>query len=514
MLVHHFLESSSRRLPQKTALVFGERRLSYEHINAEANRLAHALITAGLKRGDRVAIFLDNSVESVVSLFGVLKAGGIFSCLNPTLKTRKLHYILNHLEASFLITCASRLPIVTTAASEVNSLIGVILCDEAPCPAGTAPPYVPWRQFISTSPTHDPRIKCIDYDLATIIYTSGTTADPKGIMMTHLNMVTAASSIIAYLENTEEDIILNVLPLSFDYGLYQVLMCFKFGGTLVLEKSFTFPYVVIDRMVREEVTAFPGVPTIFSMLLRLKNLKDYKLPSLRYFSNTAAAFPVNHIKQLREAFPYVAIYSMYGLSECKRVAYLPPPEIDHRPDSVGIAIPNTEVFIVDRKGAKVGPNKVGELVVRGSHVMRGYWKDPQETARCLKPGSTPGEVLLFTGDLFKMDEEGFLYFVSRKGDLIKTRGERVSPREVENVLYEIDGVIDAAVIPVPDELLGQAIKAVIVKEAGSPLEAKAVLAHCVNNLESFMVPKYIVFIPCLPRTSSGKIDKKALLASD
>ena len=169
---------------------------------------------------------------------------------------------------------------------------------------------------------------------------------------------------------------------------------------------------------------------------------------------------------------------------------------------------------MDRKGAKVGPNKVGELVVRGSHVMRGYWKDPQETARCLKPGSTPGEVLLFTGDLFRMDEEGFLYFVSRKGDLIKTRGERVSPREVENVLYEIDGVIDAAVIPVPDELLGQAIKAVIVKEAGSPLEAKAVLAHCVNNLESFMVPKYIVFIPCLPRTSSGKIDKKALLASD
>ena len=510
MLVQHFLEACSSRLPDKTALIVGEQRLTYSHINEEANRLAYALISAGMKRGDRVTVFMDNSVESIISIFGILKAGGIFSFLSPSLKVRKLHYILSHLEASFLITSANKLPIVTEAAEAVSSLIAVIVSDEYSCFAEAIPRYVPLLDFISSSPTHNPETPCIDYDLATIIYTSGTTADPKGIMMSHLNMVTAANSIITYLENTEDDIILNALPLSFDYGLYQVLMCFKFGGTLILEKSFTFPYVVIDKMVREKVTAFPGVPTMFSMLLRLKNLKDYDLSSLRYISNTAAAFPVSHIRQLRELFPSVTIYSMYGLSECKRVSYLPPEEIDRRPGSVGIAIPNTEVFIVDEQGTIVGPNIVGELVVRGSHVMRGYWKDPLETAKRLKPGFRSGDNLLYTGDLFKMDKDGYLYFVSRKDDIIKTRGERVSPKEVENVLYEIEGVVEAAVIPVPDELLGNAIKAFIVTEDTSPLNEKDVLAHCMRNLESFMVPKFIEFVSCLDKTSSGKIDKKVL----
>ena len=287
-------------------------------------------------------------------------------------------------------------------------------------------------------------------------------------------------------------------------------MAFKLGGTVVLEKSFAYPYVVIDKMIKEKVTGLPGVPTIFSILLQLKDLKKYNFNYLRYITNTGAALPVTHIKALREIFPHAKIYSMYGLTECKRVSYLPPEEIDKRPTSVGKGMPNEEVYIVNEKGDRVGPGVVGELVVRGSNVMRGYWKAPEDTDEILKPGVYTGEKVLYTGDLFKMDEEGYLYFVARKDDLIKTRGERVSPKEIENLLHEIDGVAEAAVIGVPDEILGKAIKAFIVTNNGRKLTEKEVIKHCSHNLEYFMVPKYIEFVDSFKKTSSGKIDKKVL----
>jgi acyl-CoA synthetase (AMP-forming)/AMP-acid ligase II len=263
-------------------------------------------------------------------------------------------------------------------------------------------------------------------------------------------------------------------------------------------------------MVKERVTGFPGVPTVFAILLQMEDLKRYDLGSLRYLTNTAASLPVEHIQRLRNIFPQAKLYSMYGLTECKRVSYLPPEELDQRPGSVGRGMPNEEVWIVDENGSRVGPGIVGELVVRGSNVMRGYWGDPETTDRVLKQGLLPGEKVLYTGDLFKMDEEGFLYFVGRKDDMIKTRGERVSPKEVENVIYGLEGVAEAAVIPVPDDILGQAIKTLIVTRNGYPLTEKDVLKHCKKELEEFAIPKYIEFRDSLPKTSSGKIDKLTL----
>jgi amino acid adenylation domain-containing protein len=513
MLVHHFLEQSALRSPDKVALIFQNERFTYRQIDERANQLAHALINAGLKKGDRVSLFLDNSPETVIALFGVLKAGGVFSTLSATLKTKKLEYILDNSEASFLISHWQKNEIVAQAVTSISSLKAVIMCGEQknPLPARAAAPcFIGWDTFIHPQPVSPPEMPCIDVDLANIIYTSGSTGNPKGVMMTHLNMVSAATSITQYLGNKETDIILNVLPLSFDYGLYQIIMAFKFGGTVVLEKSFAYPYVVIDKMIKERVTGFPGVPTIFALLLQLKDLKKYSFQHLRYITNTGAALPVNHIKALRDIFPHVKIYSMYGLTECKRVSYLPPEEIDRRPTSVGRGMPNEEVYIVNDKGERAGPGLVGELVVRGSNVMRGYWKSPEETDQVLKPGLYPGEKVLYTGDLFKMDEEGYLYFVGRKDDLIKTRGERVSPKEVENTLHEIKGVAEAAVIAIPDEILGNAIKAFIIPTNGSTLTEKDILKYCSENLESFAVPKHIAFIDSFPKTSSGKIDKKAL----
>ena len=513
MLVHEFLENSAKRLPDKTALIFQDQRMTYMQIDERANQLAHALINAGLKKGDRVSILLDNSSEAVISLFGVLKAGGVFSTLSPTLKAKKLEYILNNSESSFLVSQWQKCEIVSKAVENVSFLKAVIMCGKSNkkthC-SSTKINFTEWNAFINPQPHSKPEIQCIDIDLANIIYTSGSTGNPKGVMMTHLSMASAATSITQYLNNIETDIILNVLPLSFDYGLYQIIMASRFGGTVVLEKSFGYPYVVIDKIIKEKVTGFPIVPTILAIILQLKDLKKYNFSHLRYISNTGAALPVNHIKILRDIFPNVNIYSMYGLTECKRVSYLPPEEIDKRPTSVGKGMPNEEVYIVNEKGERVGPGVVGELVVRGSNVMRGYWKSPEESDQVLKSGLYPGEKVLYTGDLFKMDEEGYLYFVARKDDLIKTRGERVSPKELENVLHEIDGVAEAAVIGVPDEILGKAIKIFIVTNGGKDLTEKEVIKFCQDNLESFMVPKYIEFIDSFKKTSSGKIDKKVL----
>jgi len=513
MLLQNFLEDSARRFPDKVALIHKGERLTYRQIDEKASKVAQFLKNQGVRRGDRVAIFLDNSIESVVSLFGILKADAVFLMLSPTLKTPKLSYILNDCRVKTLITHTQKLNIVSGIFGSVTSLQFVIFAgNKDKIPAANCPNPISWNEidFLNPQPaTRNPQPN-IDLDLATIIYTSGSTGNPKGVMLTHLNMISAATSITTYLENVPEDIIIDVLPLSFDYGLYQVLMGFKFGGTLVLEQSFTYPYEIIKQMVREKVTGFPGVPTIFAILLQMEDLKKYDLSSLRYITNTAAALPVEHIKRIREAFPQAKLYSMYGLTECKRVSYLPPQELDHRPGSVGLGMPNEEVWVVDENGNRVGPGIIGELVVRGSNVMRGYWGDPETTDRVLKPGPLPGEKILYTGDLFKMDDGGFLYFVGRKDDMIKTKGERVSPKEIENALYALEGIVEAAVIPVPDEILGQAIKAYVVRRNGFTLTEKDVLKHCKNQLEEFAIPKYIEFREGLPKTSSGKIDKLSL----
>jgi acyl-CoA synthetase (AMP-forming)/AMP-acid ligase II len=323
-------------------------------------------------------------------------------------------------------------------------------------------------------------------------------------------MVSAAHSITTYLYNNENDVIINMLPLSFDYGLYQILMGFKIGGTVVLEKSFAYPYQIVDALIKEKVTGFPGVPTIFAILLKMKDLDKYDFSSLRYITNTAAALPVSHIKRLRQIFPKAKLYSMYGLTECKRVSYLPPADLDRKPTSVGRGMPNEEVYIVNEKGERVEPGEIGELVVRGSNVMLGYWEMPEESAKCLKNGDYPGEKVLYTGDLFKMDEEGYLYFIARKDDIIKCKGEKVSPKEIENVLYSLEGILEAAVVGIPDEILGQAIKAYVAIEKGANLTDKDILRYCSQHLENYMVPKYLEIRESLPKTVTGKIRKQDL----
>lgn len=504
-LVNHFLEYSADRLPDKVALVHQGSRFTYGQINVMAEKLARALIKENVRRGDRVAVFMDNSVEAVIAIFAAMKAGAAFMMINPTTKAEKLEYILNNSRAKALLTQKSRIPVVK--GTKAPHLGTVIVSGSLPA-SGII--YFSLEEILSSYGSERVTSPCIDLDLASVIYTSGSTGNPKGVMLSHLNMVSAAHSITTYLENREDDVIIDVLPMSFDYGLYQILMGFRMGGTIVLEKSFTYPYQVVETMVNERVTGFPGVPTIFALLLQLKDLRKYDFSSLRYITNTAAALPVSHIRRLREVFPNARLYSMYGLTECKRVSYLPPEELERRPTSIGRGMPNEEVYIVNDAGERVGPGEIGELVIRGSNVMIGYWEMPEETANCIKPGRYPGEKVLFSGDLFKMDDDGYLYFIARKDDIIKCRGEKVSPKEVENVLYSLNGVLEAAVIGVPDDILGEAVKLYVALEEGSHLTEKDILKYCSHHLENYMLPKYVEIRTSLPKTATGKISKKEL----
>ncbi len=510
MLVDDFLASSAERSPAKTAVVAGGRRMSYAELDEGANRLAHLLRESGLAPGDRAAVLLENSLASAVSIFGILRAGAAFVVVNPTTKPDKLVFMLNDCAAAALVVDAKFAEATAAASRDVASL-KCIAAWGGEAGAGPGRRADLDRELVGF-PSVRPRSRCIDMDLAGIIYTSGSTGRPKGVTVTHLNVVSAATSITEYLEMAADDVVLSCLPLSFDYGLYQLLMSVKTGGTLVLERSFAYPYRIVELVREEGVTGFPGVPTIFAMLLQMKGLGRDAFDGVRFVTNTAAALPAAHILRLRELFRHARIFSMYGVTECKRVSYLPPEELGCRPTSVGRGMPNEQVFVVDKAGGEVGPGVVGELVVRGSNVMMGYWNRPEETARALRPGRYPWERVLNTGDLFMKDADGYLYFVARKDDIIKSRGEKVSPREVEGVIYELPAVREVAVVGVPDAVLGQAIKAVVVPSEEGALEARQVIAHCARRLENFMVPKHVEFRTELPKTATGKIRRGPLRA--
>lgn len=506
-LVHELLEQSADLHPDKVGLVADGQRLTYQEIERKANAFANALRDRGINRGDRVVLFLPNSVSLVVSIFGTLKAGAVFVVVNPTTKIDKLGYILSNCRAAAMVTWSARSSYLGDLRKAVPSLRLMVVVDANEEISGQDG-LADFDDLIRTGSPSRPHSVSIDLDLACLVYTSGSTGEPKGVMTPHANMLFAASSIVDYLENVEDDVVLNVLPLSFDYGLYQLIMVFEFGGTLVLERGFTYPAYILERLQAEKATGFPGVPTIFASLLAI-DLAQYDLSHLRYLTNTAAALPPAHIQQLREKFPNVRIFSMYGLTETKRTLYLPPDQIETRPGSVGIAIPGTEVWIEDELGGRLGPGEIGELVVRGRHVMLGYWEDPAATEARYKPGPMPGERVCHTGDLFRMDADGYFYFVGRTDDIIKSRGEKVAPKEVEDVIYRLPGVREAAVVGADDPILGQSIRAYVVLD-DQVLTEKDILAHCRANLESFMVPSGVEICDTLPKTSSGKISKREL----
>ncbi|MGI9112716.1 MAG: class I adenylate-forming enzyme family protein [Gaiellaceae bacterium] len=517
-LVQDSLLATAATSPEKPAIVDETERLMYGELSERALRFARALQDGGLRPGERVVLYLDNTAACATAIFGTLLAGGVFVVVNPQTKAEKLAYVLGDSEAAALVV-AGRLEAIAAEALQQAPSVRLVLETGG---AGGSPTACASETRSSAWLDLDDAIRAAEpepadpgtspSDLASLIYTSGTTGLPKGVMMTHGALVFSVGSIAEYLRLDSEDRILNILPFAFTYGLNQLLLSVRLGATLVLEPSFVFPPRTLERIRNEAVTVFPGVPTTWATLIGMEGVGEY--PSVRCLTNAAAGLPPPFHDGLRRLFPNAAIFRMYGLTECIRVCYLEPDLLDVKPTSVGKAIPGTEAFVLNEAGERAEPGEIGVLHVRGPHLMLGYWRAPEATAHMLRAEPGSQEKTLCTHDHFTVDEDGDLTFVDRSDDIIKTRGEKVSSVEVENALHEIPGVRTVAVVGFPDELLGQAIRAYVVLEEGAALTEREIVRLSRSRLEGFMVPQEVRLVAELPETESGKIRKKSLLADD
>jgi acyl-CoA ligase (AMP-forming) (exosortase A-associated) len=514
-LIWHLLRESVQRAPDKEALVHGDQRLSYGEVGRRTAGLATGLKKAGLKRGERVGIYLEASVPQVISIFGVSQAEGVYVPINALLRADQVMHVACDCGMKALITTAAKLASLAEVIPQIPSLEFVVVVGEGVLPE-TRLPVHRFEEFCATEPPRVWAESSIEKDLAAILYTSGSTGKPKGVMLSHANVVAGSRIVSTYLGITEKERILAVLPFSFDAGMNQLMTAFEKGGTLVLI-NFVFAREIVQTLLKEKITGLAGVPTLWSLLAQpTSTLEKQPLPDLRYITNTGGAMPQAVLKVLRHALTTTKVFLMYGLTEAFRSTYLPPEELDRRPTSMGRAIPDTEILLLNEKGELCKPGEPGELVHRGPTVSMGYWNRPEDTARALRPNPLlPPEMgdcerVCYSGDLVKMDEEGFLYFVGRRDTLIKSSGVRISPTEVEEVLYQTGKVRGAAVIGLPDEVLGQSIKAFVVPRDGDALDTEALLATCGEKMPRYMIPKFIEVLSELPKTSSGKVDYPAL----
>ncbi|WP_338769351.1 acyl-CoA ligase (AMP-forming), exosortase A system-associated [Massilia sp. METH4] len=514
-LIHDFIFRSAARTPGAEALVHGSRRLNYGALADLVRRSAAALLASGLERGERVAVYMEKNVENVGAMFGAAAAGGVFVPVNPLLKPEQVAYILADCNVRVLVTTIDRLKLLADVLPACRDLRLVVAVG-----GGDALPAIPNIEVLSWDGALHRAVdekrtphRAIDGDMAAILYTSGSTGKPKGVVLSHRNMVAGAQSVASYLENTPQDRLLAVLPLSFDYGLSQLTTAFHAGATAVLINHL-LPRDVLNAVVAERITGLAAVPPLWIQLAPLPWPEDC---TLRYLTNSGGAMQRPTLDALRRALPNARPFLMYGLTEAFRSTYLPPDELDRRPDSMGKAIPNAEVMVLRPDGTECAPHEPGELVHRGALVSLGYWNDPAKTAERFKPvaprhyGLPLAELAVWSGDTVRRDEEGFLYFISRNDEMIKTSGYRVSPTEVEEVVYAREHVAEAAAIGVKHPALGQAIVVIAFPREGAALSPNDLFAACKPHLPAYMLPQKVVVAQApLPRNPNGKIDRKLL----
>ncbi len=519
-LLHELPLDAARRAPQSAALTSHGRTHSYEELTAAIDSVATGLVRLGVARGQRVAFYLDKSFQTVVTAFGTARAGAVFVPINPLLKGDQVSHILVDCNVRTLVTNGDRLRAIAPVLANCPDLRGIVLVDDATDASVASRRVLAWDELVALrgGTTH----RVIDIDVVAILYTSGSTGKPKGVVLSHRNMVAGALSVASYLENTHEDTILSALPLSFDAGFSQLTTAFSAGARVVL-LNYLMPRDVLVALDKEKVTGLTAVPPLWIQLAQLK-WPEGIASHLRYIANTGGRMPRETLAQLRSRLPRTKPYLMYGLTEAFRSTYLPPSEVDRRPDSIGKAIPNAEILVLRPDGTPCGANEPGELVHRGALVGLGYWNDPVKTAERYKPlptgaggreaGLVLPEMAVFSGDTVRKDEEGFLYFVGRQDEMIKTSGYRVSPTEVEEALYATGLVGEVVAFGVPHATLGQAIVVIATPREGDVIDPDALVARCRKDLPAYMVPSHVeIHEGSLPRNPNGKINRK-LLSTD
>lgn len=507
------IRQSAARWPQGEALVCGEHRLDYAQLWTGVEDLAAVLARRGIARGDRVAVYLEKGVETVLAMFGGLWLGAVIVPINPVLKPDQVAHILQDSGARLLVTSRLRTQLLDRQLRDCFAIETVLVVDDQDLPEGAFRPFAiaHLRHERARGGEAPSRAETIDCDVAAILYTSGSTGLPKGVVLSHRNLIEGARSVAQYLENDENDRILSLLPLSFDAGFSQLTTAFLSGACVVLV-NFILADEVAAVCAGERITGITGVPPLWAKLVRTA-WPDAARSTLRYAATTGGRMPPETLATIRTVFPAAQVYLMYGLTEAFRSTFLDPGEVDRRPTSIGKAIPNARVLVVRADGTICNPGETGELVHVGAHVAQGYLNQPELTERRFRPSPEPGlpsvrrPMAVWSGDLVRTDDDGFLYFVERSDNLIKTSGYRVSPTEIETVVFESGLVTEAAAFGIDDPELGQAIAVAV---AGAPDASDKLLEQCRRKLPAYMVPKVIIDIDPLPRSPNGKYDYKKI----
>jgi acyl-CoA ligase (AMP-forming) (exosortase A-associated) len=519
-LLPDLIRTAAARAPDRVALVQPGQTLTYGELAERMRAFASAVIGLGLGPGERVAVFLEKRFETVVAMFGTAAAGGAFVPINPLFKARQVGHILRDCNVRLLVTAPSRLEGLRETIAECPDLRAVLLVDyrldeQQAVPAIDGVTVAGWTGALADGEVVDrPAHRRIDVDMTAIFYTSGSTGLPKGVVLSHRNMVAGARSVAEYLENNPDDRLLAALPLSFDAGFSQLSTAFSAGARCVL-LNYLLPRDVVNAVAREGITGLTAVPPLYIQISQV-DWPAEPADTLRYFANTGGVLPRATLERLRAALPRSKVFLMYGLTEAFRSTYLPPEEVDRRPDSIGKAIPNAEILVVDQDDRPVPPGGAGELVHRGALVSLGYWNDPARTAERFKPLPTQPrqlcvpEMCVRSGDMVQIDQDGFLYFIGRRDEMIKTSGYRVSPNEIEEVLYASGLVAEAVAVGAPHRQLGQGVVVVAAPAEGCTLDRDAIMLECRQQLPIYMGPHLIIEKRALPRNPNGKIDRASL----
>ena len=510
--LHDLLHNSVERDPGKVAIVDGSAKYTYEDLAHQSASLCAALQDAGVRKGDRVGILLEKTWEAIVSMLAASMAGAAYVNINPLFKAPQVQYIADDCDIRVLIGDSNKLEDL-----ELGTIAGTAFYKgEKPSPE-VAGALVDVSEALSSGNIPRETRHVSEVDLGTILYTSGSTGMPKGVATSQRNIVVGAQIVSTYLENTPEDRILSALPLNFDAGMSQFTTSLRAGATLVLQRS-RLPGDLLKGLRRHEITGVTGVPPLWALLLRgAKTIEEEPLTHLRYLANTGGRIPQANLDELRRLLEPAGtkIYLMYGLTEAFRSTYLPPEEIKRGSTCIGKAIPDTEILVVNRDGQECAPGEPGELVHRGPTVAMGYWGKEEATRKAYRPNPlAPPELLdvervVYSGDLVRRDEEGFLYFIGREDAMIKTQGYRLSPEEVEGLLVGSGKVREACAFGVEDLEVGQQVYAVVSLRDGDA-SVEEIREHVIKNGPPYMVPKEIFVQDELPKTGSGKIDRKGI----
>jgi long-chain acyl-CoA synthetase len=503
MLLHEYVEQNAERFPYKDAAIHFGGRINYLELEAGINRLANQLLDFKLKPGDRVGLLLESSINYIIAYFGILKAGGVVVGLNSQGTIRDFRNILGDCEVSGLILSKNSAHVVKEIYQDIPSL-KFIVSD------GSYDHYPKeidkqfWLDIQLKGDPGRPHVARKEEDIAQIIYTSGTTGKPKGVTLSHKNLNANTVSIVKYLELKPEDRVMAILPFYYSYGNSLLLTHMCCGGSVVIDNRFAYPNVILEIMAQERVTGFSGVPSTFAILMHKSNIRNYRFDHLRYITQAGGPMTPALTQRIMEAMPHLRIFVMYGQTEASaRLSFLEPERLLEKIGSIGRAIPGVELTVRDENGKPCKPGDVGEIIAQGDNIMVGYWNNPEATEKVLKDDG------LHTGDLATVDEDGYIFVVSRSSDMIKSGAHRISPKEIEEIIAEFSGIIESAVIGVPDEILGEALVAYIVPK--EKIDQKELRKHLRLNLAPFKIPGEIIEIEALPKTTSGKIKKFELV---